>query len=69
MKPKKAVRWEPSGPSMWTSDIGYVEEKNEIWTAYVYRNVSTGKSWTESRPGFGTHQSARAWVERNYSEE
>jgi hypothetical protein len=52
---------------LWTCDAGYVEKKDkeDVWTANVYRNVLTGQSWTESKKGFDTVAAAIAWVENH----
>jgi hypothetical protein len=59
--------WERVSGSLWTCDAGFVEKKDkeDVWTANVYRNVLTGQNWTESKKGFDTPAAAIAWVENH----
>jgi hypothetical protein len=43
--------------------VGYVQQERGAWMAYVYRNTRTGESWTEQKPGFGSADGAKRWVE------
>jgi len=57
--------WEKVSESLWTSDAGYIEKKENLWMANVYRNVRTGQGWIESKKGFDTASAAIAWVENH----
>jgi hypothetical protein len=57
--------WERVSARLWTCDAGYIEKKEGVWTAYVYRNVRTGQSWNEAKKGFDTASAAMAWVENH----
>lgn len=64
------VHWEKVTQTYWSASVGYVSEETEgIWTAYVYRNVRSGKSWTDKKPGFVSLSAAKRWVEKNAEEE
>jgi len=45
-----------------------MEEEGRLWTAYVYRNVRSGNSWTESKKGFRAAAWAKRWVEDHAEE-
>jgi len=62
------VDWEKVTRKYWSSSVGYVSEKDGVWTAYVYRNVRCGKAWTEQKPGFLSLAAAKRWVEQNAEE-
>ncbi len=67
-KEHRPVRWEQVSPIWWSSEIGYTMEEEGMWTAYVYRNVRSGNSWTESKPGFRAAAWAKRWVEDHAEE-
>ena len=60
----KQLEWEKESAEYQSSAAGYIRmEANKTWTAYLHRNVRTGKAWTETRKGFGTAEKARRWIE------
>lgn len=64
----RRLPWERVSSSWWVCAVGYVQQERGAWMAYVYRNTRTGESWTEQKPGFGSADGAKRWVEEQAEE-
>jgi len=62
------VQWEKLSPVEWVSAVGCVREVAGVWTAQVFHNQRTGRSWTETQKGFANATGARRWVEHRAEE-
>ena len=60
--------WERVSSSWWVCAVGYVQQERGAWVAYVYRNMRSGESWTDQKPGFGNADGAKRWVEEQAEE-
>ena len=60
--------WERVSLSWWVCGEGYVKQERGVWAAWVHRNTRVGRKWTEHKPGFGSADGAKRWVEEQAEE-